>query len=333
MLALDRTLDMLRRLEEGDRLLQARFEQLITRYFAFLKSHRCVRWLRMRRERSSDAPGGRRTGRISRVSWTERVRNLRTWGCKGFTRRLPEPFDPGWIFTIAKDLPHRPTYLAFDRERRELNDFSKDLVQARARLRLALVNRWCAQCAPDHLRRAAELVRQEPTLTSRDVSPVASAIAMDRALTRLEVQLDEVCKEYRRAVRDRAERLFEPSLKRRREGRGALLDAAPAVPDTGHMRLVWGYRKTIEAADDARQITDEVPWPTDRRMRAQRIPARVRRLVGGFTRRLVPLMAAYQRHIAWLGQHRERVGKLVARPRGIEMPDVGRGACDAMPAS
>ncbi len=297
MQALDGILALFRQLRHADDAVQQAMASLLRRYYLFLKSfpHHGTRDLRLRRHRDGD-------GRIRLLAWTRRIRATLRIGNRTIrvVRPLPGRLRSAWIYRIAKDWAHRQAYYEFEKERRTLVALRHEIVKIRRALRLGLLHKWACHAGPDDLSQAGQVVAAiAATLSGRDLHPVAGAILLARETSRLEENIGCVVDEYRVAFRHRTEVSFEPALTTRPNGR---------------LRLSWGFPQTLHTPYGSRRITDHIRGrPTDLWMRRHGLPARTRKEVAAFIRRLLPLERRYGEVAAFLGRHRRRVNELAAR--------------------
>lgn len=176
----------------------------------------------------------------------------------------------------------------------------QQVVKTLRALRLSLLYAWAPQASPEDLLKAAQLAAQNaPVTSSRDVRVLAGVLAMARDVGGVEASLGRLIDEYRAAFWGRLDVSFEPALTARPNGR---------------LRLSWGFPQILHTPDGARRMTHYIPGrPTDLWMRRLGLPARARKEVALFIRRLLPLEKRYARACAVLGRHRRRVHELAAR--------------------
>ena len=295
----DSIADMLRRLHEADAHLQPRFEELVQRYFQFLKSRsrgilRATARLRLRFQRDPDH-------RIRRVAWTRRIKATKKVDGRVMylTRQLPGPLRGEWIYHLQRDSQRRHEYWRYEHRRLALNSARSSVVGAVRDLRLSLTNRWAARASARDLDDAARIVEGDTLLRKQDRVPVAAALVLDLRMRRLEHALGLMVEGFRATFAHRLEIGFEPALRDN---------------PNGTLRLYWGFPNRVQTSEGVRTFTDYIPGrPTDRWMRTLRIRAATRRELGVFLRRLGRIERAYGELTDFLGRHRKRANELLAR--------------------
>jgi len=298
MKVVDSIVELFRRLREADDQVQAATQDLFRRYYGFLSGSRwqSARNLRLRRHRD-------REGRVRAIAWSRRIdlEKLVNGRAIRLARELSGPFQPAWIYHIARDWANRERYYAFEGERRRQVRASQQGLKARRGLRLALLYAWAPKAIPQDLAQAAEIVAHEaPVLGERDVRPIAGALVLEREAGLLEAELSGRVEEYRVAFLHRPDVGFKPFLTPRPNGR---------------LRLLWGFPQNLHTSHGVLRITERVPGgrPADAWMRKRGLSAAVRKEVASFVRPLRRLERSYDRICAFLAGHRRRVHELVHR--------------------
>ncbi len=310
MPALADVVGLLKALHAADDRLQEALRDLLQRYFHFLRSStrapfKTTRWLRMRFERD-------REKRIRRIAWTIRIRAQQSvnGGVKALTRRLKEPFTRDWVYNIAKDWARVDAYEAFDHERVALNSMRSDVLLNRLRIRRSFENRWATRPPDEDLVLAARTVAEHaPALKARDTRPLAGALAYERQLHVTQRELGVAVTEWRQVYERSVAVRFEPALR---------------PNDDGSLRLYWGFPQRVGTPEGMRTFTEYIPGgPTDLFLRRVRIPARTRKEVGGFVKRIRTLERRYRALVGQVGCQRKRVHELLSRVARLGNP---RGA-------
>jgi hypothetical protein len=301
-------LDLRARLGEADRRLQAMMMDLKKDYYGFIYAAvRQGRWVSNQLFLRSDLDG---RGRIRRLFWSVKkkaVRRLASGRKVRLSDRLRGPFRASWIYTVALDWRHRATYYGFEDRRSTLNRRRREVVRALRALRMSLTNGWARRATPADRAQAARIVQSSTgELSSDDLTALSGAVAYSRQVGSLETGMGLVVEEYRRAFRGRTDVSFEPALR---------------WNEIDSLRLFWGFPQTVHTREGTRTLTDYIPGrPTDRWMRKLRLPPRARKEVGAFQKRLLPLQARYEKHLAFLAVHRRRVGEVQARVIRLDPP-------------
>lgn len=308
---LDGIIHLLTELHQADDRLQGAMRELILRYFQFLRASgsrskfHTTGWLRLRLDRDAEK-------RIRRISWTMRIRATKSVDGKPkrLTRRLAGGFSRDWVYNIAKDWARVDAYDAFNRELVSLNSMRSDVLLNRLRIRRSFENRWASRPSDQDLADAARLVADHaPALKARDARPLAGGLAYQRAVQAVERELGIAVTEWRGVYERSLVVHFEPALR---------------PNDDGSLRLYWGFPQRVGTPEGMRTFTEYIPGgPTDLFLRRVRIPARTRKEVGGFVKRIRTLERRYRALVGQVGCQRKRVHELLSRVARLGHP---RGA-------
>jgi len=320
VLTLASTVELLACLHKADDRLQAMMKDLKKDYYAFIYeplklNHKIANHLLLRSDLDPD-------GRIRRLFWAKKTkakRRLATGREVRLSNRLRGPFRASWIYTMARDWARREAYYGFEDRRRALVGRRQEVVRVLRALRLSFACAWGHRASEGDLAEAARiLASRSSALSARDLRAITGMIVFCRELRTIETAIGHLVEEYRRTFLDRGEVSFEPELRTR---------------PNGLLRLSWGHPETIHTQEGPRLFTQHIPGrPTDLFMRALGLRAPIRREVGAFLKRLLPLQGRYRALVAFLGRHRQRIHELVVRIDRVTASGAWPKALAASPA-
>lgn len=287
-------------IDAADLLLQKQFEAFRVDYFQFLGHRTLGGWGGTRHLRialQKDA-----TGRVRRIGWTQRTDRTRRVNGRvvHMNRPLPGPFRREWVYRIAKDWARVKEYDAFGKRARLLNSIRSQLVNARRRIRLAFRNRWALLATDPEVGEANRLAQR-----MEDRVPLSGVLAFSRHLTYLELEIRRWVEAW-----PRTGGLHVPFYPRLRDNPNRTA------------RLFWGVPYT----DGFMTFTQYIPPPTDRSMKTQGVPLRVRKEVRSALRPLNPLLRQYRSLCRYLSQLLRRARIAIARVKEFCKPGASRPA-------
>jgi hypothetical protein len=145
-----------------------------------------------------------------------------------------------------------------------------------------------------------------PHLKAREIPALAGALAYQRAVDECAVELGRAVTAWRQVFERSLTVHFEPALR---------------PNDDGSLRLYWGFPQRVGTPEGMRTFTDYISGgPTDVLLRKLRIPARTRKEVGAFVKRIRALERTYRDLVSQVGEHRKRVHELLSRVARLGTP-------------